>query len=193
MGLHFGDPVFIRIFKEERELELWLRNRADGRFKKFRTWPVVEMSGKLGPKFAEGDLQAPEGFYFVPRSRMKPDSTYHLAFNLGYPNTYDQAHGRTGSLIMVHGNRVSIGCFAMTDPKIEEIYTLCDAALTYGQPFFRVHVFPFRMTGEKTAAAKDHKWHDFWLNLKEGYDWFETRRVPPNTTVSGLRYVFAEP
>ena len=94
---------------------------------------------------------------------------------------------------MVHGNRVSIGCFAMTDPKIEEIYTLCDAALTRGQPFFRVHVFPFRMTRERMELAKDHKWHDFLLNLKEGYDWFETRRGPPNTTVSNLRYVFAEP
>jgi len=151
------------------------------------------MSGKLGPKTAEGDLQAPEGFYFVPPSRMKPDSTYHLAFNLGYPNAYDQAHGRTGSFLMVHGNRISIGCFAMTDSKIEEIYTLCDAALDKGQPFFRVHVFPFRMTKERLALAKDHKWHDFWLNLKEGYDWFETKRVPPDTTVKDLRYAFRDP
>lgn len=192
-GLHLGDPVFIRIFKQERQLELWVRNREDGRYKHFRTWPVVAMSGALGPKLAEGDRQAPEGFYFVPKSRMKPDSRYHLAFNLGYPNAFDRAHGRTGSFIMVHGNRVSIGCFAMTDPKIEEIYTLCDTALNKGQPFFRVHVFPFRMTDTRLTQTSGHQWHDFWSNLKQGYDWFEQKRVPPDTTVKDLRYAFRAP
>ena len=192
-GLQLGDPVFIRIFKEERELELWVRHRSDGTYRHFRTWPVVAMSGTLGPKLAEGDLQAPEGFYFVPPDRMKPDSLYHLAFNLGFPNAFDCAHGRTGSLIMVHGNRVSIGCFAMTDEKIEEIYTLCEGALSNGQPFFRVHVFPFRMTSERMSAAAAHPWHDFWLNLKEGYDWFENTRIPPEATVKDGRYAFGNP
>jgi murein L,D-transpeptidase YafK len=192
-GLHFGDPVFIRIFKEERQLELWVRSRDDGRFRHFRSWPVVAMSGTLGPKLAEGDRQAPEGFYYVPMSRMKPDSRFHLAFNLGFPNAYDRAHRRTGSFIMVHGNRVSVGCFAMTDPKIEEIYTLCDAALSGGQRFFRVHVFPFRMSDERLARTKGRRWHDFWANLKQGYDWFEARRVPPDVSVRNRRYVFAAP
>jgi murein L,D-transpeptidase YafK len=148
------------------------------------------MSGTLGPKLAEGDGQAPEGFYFVTPDRMKPDSRYHLAFNLGFPNAYDTAHGRTGSFLMVHGNRVSIGCFAMTDPKIEEIYTLCAAALTHGQPFFRVHVFPFRMTPERLAQTAGQPWHDFWQNLKQGYDWFETNHLPPDATVADRRYAF---
>ncbi|NNC90292.1 MAG: murein L,D-transpeptidase, partial [Akkermansiaceae bacterium] len=191
-GLRFGDPVFIRIFKEERELELWVRHRTDGRFRKFRTWPVVAMSGKLGPKLAEGDRQAPEGFYFVPPGRMKPDSRFHLAFNLGYPNAYDRAHGRTGSFLMVHGNRVSIGCFAMTDARIEEIYTICDAALANGQGFFRVHVFPFRMTEARMARAKEHRWESFWKNQQEGYRHFETSKRPPNVTVVNKRYVFGE-
>ncbi len=189
-GLHLGDPVFIRIFKEERELELWVRDRASGRFKRFRTWPIVAMSGGLGPKLAEGDHQAPEGFYFVTRNRMNPKSRFHLSFNIGYPNAYDRAHARTGSLIMVHGNRVSIGCFAMTDAKIEEIYTLCDAALSQGQPFFRVHVFPFRMSAERLARAEGQRWHEFRSNLKEGYDWFEEKRVPPDARVNKLRYTF---
>jgi murein L,D-transpeptidase YafK len=191
-GLHFGDPVFIRIFKDERELELWVRDRDGGRFKHFRTWPVVAMSGELGPKLAEGDRQAPEGFYFVTPGRMNPKSRFHLSFNIGYPNAYDRAHGRTGSAIMVHGNRVSIGCFAMTDAKIEEIYTLCDAALKGGQPYFRVHVFPFRMTVERMARTPGEKWREFWLNLKEGYDWFEKKRTPPDVSVEKLRYTFRD-
>ncbi|WP_226895640.1 L,D-transpeptidase family protein [Luteolibacter marinus] len=187
-GLHFGDPVFLRAFKEEGELELWIRRRDSGKYELFRTWKIAAQSGKLGPKLAEGDQQVPEGFYFVPPSGMKPDSVFHLAFNIGYPNTYDRHHGRTGTFIMIHGNRVSIGCLAMTDPKIEEIYTLCDAALKGGQPFFRVHLFPFRMTSEN--LARESEWHDFWMNLKEGYDHFERLRVPPDVQVENGRYRF---
>lgn len=188
-GLHFGDPVFVRIFKEERELELWVKNRATGKYDWFRTWRIAAMSGRPGPKLVEGDGQAPEGFYVVNPERMKPDSQFHLAFNIGYPNAYDVANGRDGTFLMVHGSVVSIGCFAMTDLKIEEIYSLCDAALKNGQPFFRVHSFPFRMTPERMAAAAGDPWEDFWKNLKEGYDRFETDRVPPNVEVEGKRYV----
>ena len=185
-----GAPVFIRVFKEELELELWLK---DGEvFRLFETYPVAAMSGKLGPKLAEGDRQAPEGFYFVPPSQMKPDSEYHLAFNIGYPNAYDRAHDRTGSFIMVHGSNVSIGCFAMTDEKVEEIYTLCDAAHQAGQTFFRVHIFPFRMTPEKMAENRNHEWFSFWQNLRVGYEWFEEKRIPPNVTVEDATYVFSQ-
>ena len=189
-GLQFGNPVFLRIFKEERELEVWVEK--DGSFAKFRTYPVVAMSGHLGPKLAEGDRQAPEGFYYVPSGMMNPRSLYHLSFNIGFPNRYDRSHDRTGSLIMVHGDRRSIGCFAMTDEKVEEIYTLCDAALKRGQLYFRVHCFPFRMTSERMVEAEGNKWEGFWKNLKEGYDWFEKEKVPPNVEVVDQRYVFEE-
>ncbi len=148
------------------------------------------MSGQLGPKLAEGDRQAPEGFYFVTRSMMHPTSRYHLAFNIGYPNRYDTAHARTGSFIMVHGNTQSIGCFAMTDEKIEEIYTLCDAALRNGQNYFRVHVFPFRMTDARMKAENGHRWISFWRNLQEGYLWFEEKARPPNVEVAQKKYIF---
>ena len=150
------------------------------------------MSGHLGPKLAEGDRQAPEGFYYVSRGNMNPRSLYHLSFNIGFPNRYDLSHDRTGSLIMVHGDRQSIGCFAMTDEKVEEIYTLCDAALKKGQPFFRVHCFPFRMTTERMNEAKGNRWEGFWKNLEEGYDWFEEKKVPPDVEVAEKRYVFKE-
>jgi murein L,D-transpeptidase YafK len=189
-GLRFGDPVFLRAFKEEGQVELWVRNRDTKNFEIFRTWEVAKQSGQLGPKLAEGDGQVPEGFYHVPPSAMKPDSTFHLAFNIGYPNDYDQGHGRTGSFIMIHGNCVSIGCLAMTDPKIEEIYTLCAAALKNGQPYFRVNLFPFRMTPERLARERYNEWFDFWTNLKEGYDFFERSHVPPEADVKDGRYVF---
>ena len=189
-GLRWDAPVFIRIFKEEKELELWV---DDGKvFKHFKTWPICKYSGMLGPKLKEGDGQAPEGFYFVPRSRMNPRSRFHLSFNLGYPNAYDRAHRRTGSALMVHGNCVSIGCFAMTDARIEEIYSLCDAALMNGQRFFRVHVFPFRMTETNMKRHDTSKWFDEWKNLRKGYDWFEKTKHPPNVNVRGKQYLFSK-
>jgi murein L,D-transpeptidase YafK len=191
--LHLGDPVFLRAFKEEALLELWVLHRERGKYEHFRTWNIAAQSGKPGPKLAEGDRQVPEGFYFVPPAAMKPDSRFHLAFNIGYPNSYDRHHGRSGSHIMIHGDRVSIGCLAMTDAKIEEIYTLCAAAHAGGQPFFRVHIFPFRMSDEKMAAAKDREWFDFWTNLKEGHDHFERLRLPPETRVHKGRYHFQSP
>jgi murein L,D-transpeptidase YafK len=189
-GLDFGAPVFLRAFKEERVLELFVKHRCTGKFTLFRSYPVAAASGTLGPKLAEGDGQVPEGFYAVPPSAMNPNSKYHLSFNIGYPNAFDRAHGRTGSHIMIHGNRVSIGCLAMTDPKIEEIYTLCAAAHAGRQRFFRVHIFPFRMTEARMKQAAGSEWEDFWKNLKEGYDWFEKRRIPPDASVNGGKYRF---
>ncbi len=191
VNLKFGDPVFIRAFKEERQLELFVLNRRTQKFDLFRTYTIAAMSGTLGPKLVEGDSQAPEGFYHVPPEAMHPGSQFHLAFNIGYPNDFDRALGRTGTFIMVHGNRVSIGCLAMTDEKIEEIYTLCDAAHKNGQAFFRVHIFPFRMTPERILTAAGDPNEAFWKNLKEGYDFFETKRVPPDSNPKDGRYVFS--
>lgn len=191
-GLRYGDPVLIRAFKEERQLELWILNRATGKFDLFRTYPIVAASGHLGPKLAEGDQQVPEGFYVVPPAAMNPDSKFHLAFNIGYPNEFDRAQHRTGGAIMVHGDRKSIGCLAMTDEKIDEIYSLCAAAHASGQAFFRIHLFPFRMSAERMAKAKGDPNEGFWQNLKEGYDAFEITHMPPEVAVSGGRYQFQE-
>ena len=121
---------------------------------------------------------------------MHPTSRYHLAFNLGYPNAYDRHHGYTGDFLMVHGDCVSIGCYAMTDAKIEEIYALADAAFRAGQPFFRAHLFPFEPTPAALTRHRDSPSHDFWTNLAEGWAWFERERRPPDVTVVDGRYVF---
>ena len=191
-----GSPVFIRIVKSKDAktindgyLELFLQNSSDS-FELYKSWPICTYSGALGPKLAEGDGQSPEGFYFVTPSAMNPNSSYHLSFNLGFPNAYDRAHGRTGSFLMVHGNCVSIGCYAMTDPVIEEIYTIMTAAYDKGQDFIRVHAFPFRMTDESLATHMDDPNIKFWRNLKQGWDWFEANGVPPNVSVSDRQYQF---
>lgn len=180
-GLSLGDPAFIRIFKESLELELWLQPKGAKEFQRWKTWPIAAMSGTLGPKQKEGDCQAPEGFYGVVPSAMNPASKYHLSFNVGYPNEYDRANKRTGGLIMIHGNKVSIGCFAMTDPVIEPIYLVVEAALNHGQKEVPIHIFPFRMTGERMAQAdtSENPWYAFWQNLQEAYIAFEGTHIPP--------------
>jgi len=189
MGFTMGAPVFLRIFKETGKLELWIKQKE--RFRLFKVYAICTYGGMgIGPKIVRGDCRAPEGFYYVTPRQMNPFSRYHLAFNLGYPNAYDRRHGRTGSALMVHGGCVSIGCFAMTDAGIEEIYTLAGAALAGGQPFFRVHIFPFPMTEENMNRYQKSTWIDFWRNLQGGYRWFEDTGVVPDTEVRAGQYVF---
>ena len=188
-GLEFGAPIFIRIFKQPGVLEVWVESK-DGKYKKFKDYQICTFSGNLGPKIKQGDNQSPEGFYFVNASRLNPWSQFHLSFNLGYPNQYDRYHGRTGSALMVHGNCVSIGCYAMTDNYINEIYAIADAALRNGQSYFRVHSFPFKFDTNKLEEHKENKWYSFWQNLKTGYDYFEINQRPPNVNVKNGIYTF---
>ena len=185
-GVSLGAPVFIRIFKREFELELWMK-RGD-RFHRFATYPICRWSGELGPKLLEGDWQAPEGFYTVDAKALNPASRWHRSFNLGFPNALDRAHQRTGSYLMVHGGCSSIGCFAMTDAVIDEIWRLVSAALKQGQPRFHVHIFPFRMTEENLARRGHVRWATFWRDLKLGFDAFEASRLPPRIAVCQGRY-----
>ena len=173
-GVKLGVPVYIRIFKLESELELWVEK--EGRFERFATYPICLWSGRLGPKLREGDRQAPEGFYTVASEQLNPNSVMHRSFNLGFPNAFDQAHGRTGSFLMVHGGCASIGCFAVTDPAVDEIWRLVTAALDQGQARFPVHVFPFRMTDSAVKARQRQQMGEVLGRPQEG-----------------LRFVRAEP
>ncbi len=185
-----GDPVFIRIFKEETLLEVWMRSGTA--YEHLKDYAICAYSGALGPKLKEGDRQAPEGFYKVKKHQLNPNSKFHLSFNLGYPNAYDRAHDRTGSFLMVHGNCVSDGCYAMTNAKIEEIYALVESALQKGQKHVQVHAYPFRMTEEMMALYSESEWYDFWVNLKEGYDYFEAEKLPANVKVKNKLYTIHE-
>ncbi len=187
-NLILGNPVFIRIFKESHELEMWIQN--EDQFELFKTYSICYYSGGLGTKTRQGDGMSPEGFYFITPGQLNPNSTFHLSFNIGYPNRYDREQGYTGGAIMVHGNCVSIGCYAMTDEKIEEIWTIIVKAFENGQPFFRIHIFPFRLTDHALQRQRNSPWYPFWMNLKEGYDYFEEHGYPPNVTVQNGIYIF---
>ena len=187
LNLQIGAAVFIRIFKQDSVLELWLKGAK--RYELFRSYPICAFSGALGPKTMEGDGQAPEGIYHVGLRQMNPASRFHLSFNLGYPNAYDQAHGYTGSALMVHGNCVSIGCYAMTDAKIEEIYTLMTRAFAAGQASIPVHAFPFRLTAQAMSEHSSHPSIEFWRELQPIYQAFEDNLLPPNVQVRAGRYL----
>ena len=189
-GMDQRSPILIRIFKEESTLEVWKLQRATGRYAFLKDYEVCAWSGVLGPKIAEGDRQAPEGFYTIRPAQMNPNSNYYLAFNMGYPNTFDRSLGRTGSELMVHGACSSRGCYSMTDEHIQEIYTLGRLAFQGGQREFQVHAFPFRMTPANLARHRNDPNMPFWLMLKEGYDHFDIVGEPPKVDVCENRYIF---
>lgn len=184
-----GDPIFVRIFKRESELEVWKRDRT-GRYALLKTYPMCRWSGQLGPKKRDGDRQAPEGIYTVSPEQMNPNSLYYLSFNLGYPNRMEQAQGYTGSALMVHGACTSAGCYAMTDDGISDIYGLAREAFAGGQKSFQVQSLPFRMTAENMALHRGNANIAFWRNLKEGSDHFDVTAQPPRVAACGRRYVF---
>jgi murein L,D-transpeptidase YafK len=189
-GMDEKSPILVRIFKQESELEVWKKVKQTGKFALFNTYDICKWSGDVGPKFREGDRQAPEGFYTIAPAQMNPNSSYHLAFNLGYPNNYDRAHGRTGSHLMVHGACSSRGCYSMDDEQIQEIYTLARLAFQGGQRSFQVQAFPFRMTPANLAENRKSPHYEFWRMLKEGHDHFEVTGLPPKVDVCSKRYVF---
>lgn len=190
-GLEEGAPMFIRVFKAEAELEVWLHKGE--RYELFGTYPICYFSGRLGPKLREGDRQAPEGFYSVNAAQLHRHGRWPRAFDIGFPNQLDKANKRTGSAILVHGGCSSIGCFAMTNALMEEIFTLAERAIDNGQASVPVHVFPFRMTEQNMAAQSGHPWSFFWANLKEAYDVFEREQRPPQVAVCGSKYLVREP
>jgi murein L,D-transpeptidase YafK len=188
-GMTKESPILGRIFKEESELEIWKQDRT-GRFALLKTYPICRWSGELGPKIKEGDRQAPEGFYTIAPGQMNPNSSFYLSFNIGYPNEFDRAHGRTGAHLMVHGDCSSRGCYAMTDDQISEIYSLARESFFGGQQAFQIQAYPFRMTPLNMAKHRNSPHFAFWKMLKQGYDHFEVSRLQPKVSVCDRRYVF---
>jgi murein L,D-transpeptidase YafK len=182
-------PILVRLFKEEAEFEVWKQDTS-GRFELLKTYPICRWSGELGPKVKEGDRQAPEGFYTITPAQMNPNSHYYLAFNIGYPNTFDRAWGHTGSDLMVHGDCSSRGCYAMTDEQISEIYALARESFFGGQRSFQVQAYPFHMTAANMARHRNNPNMPFWTMLKEGSDHFELTHLEPKVDVCEKRYVF---
>jgi murein L,D-transpeptidase YafK len=189
-GAALGTPIMIRIFKQEAELEVWVDKGA--RYERFAVYEICNWSGVLGPKLTEGDRQSPEGLYSIGVDQLHRKGRWRRSLDIGYPNTFDKAHGRTGSFILVHGGCSTIGCFAMTNPVMEEIFALSEAALANGQERIQVHVFPFRMTQANLNGHSTSPWRGFWSNLKEAYDAFEGTNIPPEVNVCGNRYLVGQ-
>jgi murein L,D-transpeptidase YafK len=184
-----AEPLLIRIYKKEAELEVWKRSTS-GRYVRLKTFPICRWSGQLGPKRKEGDRQTPEGFYAVTASQMNPKSKHYLSFDTGFPNAYDRAHGATGSALMVHGTCSSAGCYAMTDKGMSEIYALMREALQGGQKAVQLQAYPFRMTAENLVRHRLDPNVAFWRQLKEGSDRFEATGDELAVRVSAGRYIF---
>ena len=189
IGTTASAPVLIRSYKQEAEFEIW-KLKSDGQYALLKTYPMCRWSGQLGPKVREGDRQVPEGFYTIAPGQMNPNSHYYLSFNVGYPNAYDHALGRTGGDIMVHGICSSAGCFSMTDAQIGEIYAIAREAFNGGQRAIQMQSFPFRMTAENLAKHRLDPNMAFWKELKTGADHFEVTKAEPSVMVCGKHYVF---
>ncbi len=186
--------VFIRIFKKEKELELWVKNKADAQFTFLKKIAICASSGELGPKRKEGDYQVPEGIYDIPS--YNPNSSYFLALKVGYPNKSDKIlvdGKRTGGDIMIHGNCVTIGCIPLQDEPVKDVYMLCvEAKNNNTSP--RVEIYPCRFTAENVKFLEDNfneGKNNFWKNIKPAYTYFEANKSPAKYSINakGL-YVF---
>jgi murein L,D-transpeptidase YafK len=189
MNLSMSSPIMMRIFKKEAVMEVWKANSQD-RYQLVGTYPICAWSGQLGPKKKEGDRQAPEGFYEVTPARMNPRSGYYLSFDMGYPNKFDRAYGRSGRNLMIHGACSSSGCYSISDAAVLQVYAFARDAFKSGQKSFQIQAFPFRMTAENMAKHRSSEHYEFWKNLKVGYDHFEITHRPPVVDVCGKKYVF---
>jgi murein L,D-transpeptidase YafK len=199
--------VFFRVFKKEQKLEIWAKNESDKTFQILKTYEIASSTGDLGPKRKQGDMQTPEGFYFI--DRFNPISNFHLSLGINYPNESDKILGEKGNLgsdIFIHGSTVTVGCMPMTDDKIKEIYILAVEARNAGQSQIPVHIFPMNLSGnhfkelEKYAKSSDfiaywsrlkggqaidsQRFITFWTNLKTGFDAFEETHVLPKVLVN---------
>lgn len=178
--------VFVRSFKYERSLEVWVKNKNVDSFTLFKTYKVCMQSGVLGPKRSEGDNQVPEGFYYI--NEYNPRSTYHLALGLNYPNASDKVLSdpkKPGGDIYIHGNCVSVGCIAIQDYPIEEVYFLASIAKANGQEFVPVHIYPVNYSIKKsldyfTESIKGRQAvNKTILGVKSVYDYFQKNKKLP--------------
>lgn len=185
-GLKPGSPIYIRIFKEEDDLEIWVKNRRQ--YALFKSFDICFFSGGLGTKTKEGDRKSPEGFYTIGPGQLNPASRYYLAINIGYPNRVERAKGCTGDAIMIHGHCASDGCYAMTNAGIEEIYTTVYQAFAGGQQKMRLDIYPFRMDSVHMKKYAVSSVIAFWKNLKPGYDWFERNHLPADVGLRNRAY-----
>ena len=180
--------IFIRVFKREQTVELWVSGTERETFELLKEYKVCASSGTVGPKREQGDDQVPEGFYHI--DRFNPLSNFHLSLGVSYPNQADKilgVKGRLGGDIFIHGNCVTIGCLPITDEGIKELYVIAVEARSAGQASIPIHIFPAKLNdkGLKKLGREfaDPKLMQFWMSLKPGYDLFEKNHRMPLITI----------
>ena len=178
--------LYIRSFKHEQLMQIWIKDDDKKPYRLFKTYAICELSGTTGPKRKEGDLQIPEGFYYV--NEFNPNSNYHLSMGLNYPNASDQLLSdslRPGGEIYIHGDCITVGCLPITDIPIEELYIMATYATNAGQDFIPVHIFPVNYSDARSmdylafATKEKQSLQRFIVNLKEVFDYFEENRQLP--------------
>ena len=183
--------VYIRSFKYDSQLEVWVKNDRKEAYKLFKSYKVCALAGTMGPKRMEGDYQVPEGFYYI--NEFNPRSTYHLSLGLNYPNLSDKIlsdHDNPGGEIYIHGSCVTVGCIPLTDPMIEELYVITAHAKDQGQDFIPVHIFPIKYNVKRSAEYLEKNLKDdtalqkFSANLEDAFYFFEKYKQLPVVVVS---------
>lgn len=192
-----GIEIYIRVFKYEKILEIWGKSSADSQFVHIKDFEFCSFSGKLGPKRVQGDMQTPEGFYYI--DRYNPYSSFYLSLGINYPNFSDRKlskYSNLGGDIFIHGSCCTIGCIPITDDKIKELYIMTVEAKNNGQTKIPVHIFPAKISEEQLNKltekyGEDNELIQFWTNLKEGYDYFENNKLIPQYTIDSTgKYIF---
>lgn len=181
-----ASQIYIRSFKYDSQMEVWVRSSNSAQFRLFKTYRVCAMAGAIGPKRLEGDFQVPEGFYYI--NEFNPKSSYHLSLGINYPNASDKVLSdsiRPGGEIYIHGNCVTVGCIPLQNDQIEELYILAAMAKSQGQDFIPVHIFPIRFNNRKSfeylaKTTKDNQeLQRFAIKIKEVFDYFEEKKKLP--------------
>jgi len=178
--------MYIRSFKYDSQLEVWVKNEINAPFQLFKTYKVCALAGTLGPKRMEGDYQVPEGFYYI--NEFNPKSNYYLSLGINYPNASDKILSdslRPGSAIYIHGSCVTVGCIPITDQQIDELYILAAHAKDQGQDFIPVHIFPIRFDKERSInyleglTKDDPALKKFAERMEDAFDYFEKYKQLP--------------
>lgn len=178
--------IYIRSFKYDFQLEVWVKNDIKDPFQLFKTYKVCALAGTLGPKRMEGDYQVPEGFYYI--NEFNPKSNYYLSLGINYPNVSDKVLSdslRPGSAIFIHGSCVTVGCIPIRDEQIDELYIMAAYAKDKGQDFIPVHIFPIRFNVEKSVKYLENLTKDdpalkkFADRMEDAFDYFDKYKQLP--------------
>lgn len=184
--------VYIRSFKYDSQLEVWVKGSQQDKYKLFKTYKICAMAGTLGPKRMQGDYQVPEGFYYI--NEFNPRSEYHLSLGLNYPNASDRMlsdSNQPGGDIFIHGSCVTTGCIPITDGQIEELYILCAHAKDLGEDFIPVHIFPVNFNNVRSVSYLNKylqtfsEYTPFARSMRSAFLYFEKYREVPFVMVNG--------